>query len=179
MAMPADRCGMNGRPQPRTSTAQPIRTGYGDRSRAVAYGIGTLFHYARHGGWEDGTKKLYEEWCRKQPKTKSHRIKQRVCRPLCSARLRCRWSIAGRVSLFADRGYGGREDCNYAAFGRKYRLGIKFAGRETKKSRVLYLAAENPIDVQMRWMALAQQMDFVAHEIEVFFVEGGIHSLKW
>ena len=28
--------------------------------------IGTLFHYARHGGWEDGTKKLYEEWCRKQ-----------------------------------------------------------------------------------------------------------------
>ena len=28
--------------------------------------IGTLFHYARHGGWEDDTKKLYEEWCRKQ-----------------------------------------------------------------------------------------------------------------
>jgi hypothetical protein len=27
-------------------------------------GIGTLFHYAKHGGWEDGTK--YEEWCRKQ-----------------------------------------------------------------------------------------------------------------
>jgi len=29
-------------------------------------GIGTLFHYAKHGGWEDGTEKLYEEWCRKQ-----------------------------------------------------------------------------------------------------------------
>jgi hypothetical protein len=28
-------------------------------------GIGTLFHYAKHGGWEDGTKRLYEEWCRK------------------------------------------------------------------------------------------------------------------
>ena len=27
--------------------------------------VGTLFHYARHGGWEDGTEKLYEEWCRK------------------------------------------------------------------------------------------------------------------
>jgi Primase C terminal 2 (PriCT-2)/RepB DNA-primase from phage plasmid len=28
--------------------------------------IATLFHYAKHGGWEDGTEKLYEEWCRKQ-----------------------------------------------------------------------------------------------------------------
>jgi Primase C terminal 2 (PriCT-2)/RepB DNA-primase from phage plasmid len=28
-------------------------------------GIGTLFHYAKHGSWEDSTKKLYEEWCRK------------------------------------------------------------------------------------------------------------------
>ena len=50
--------------------------------------------------------------------------------------------------------------------------GIKFAGRETKKRRVLYLAAENPTDVRMRWIALAQQMDFVVDEIEVFFVEG-------
>jgi hypothetical protein len=29
-----------------------------------------LFHYAKYGGWEDQTKKLYEGWCRKQPKTK-------------------------------------------------------------------------------------------------------------
>ena len=28
--------------------------------------IGTLFHYAKHGGWEDSTKGLYEEWCRRQ-----------------------------------------------------------------------------------------------------------------
>src|SRR5262249_19342895 len=27
--------------------------------------IGTLFHYAKHGGWQDATQKLYEEWCRK------------------------------------------------------------------------------------------------------------------
>jgi hypothetical protein len=33
-------------------------------------GIGTLFHFARHGGWEDGTKKLYEEWCRKHASPK-------------------------------------------------------------------------------------------------------------
>ena len=51
-------------------------------------------------------------------------------------------------------------------------IGAKFAGRDTKKRRVLYLAAENPTDVRMRWIALAQQMDFVADEIEVFFVEG-------
>jgi AAA domain len=51
--------------------------------------------------------------------------------------------------------------------------GAVFAGRETKKCRVLYLAAENPADVRMRWIALAQQMDFDADTIEVFFVEGG------
>jgi hypothetical protein len=27
--------------------------------------IATLFHYAKHGGWEDATQRLYEEWCRK------------------------------------------------------------------------------------------------------------------
>ena len=48
-------------------------------------------------------------------------------------------------------------------------LGIIFAGRETKKSRVLYLAAENPDDARMRWIALAQHMDFDPNTIEVFF----------
>ena len=28
-------------------------------------GIGTLFHYAKHGGWEDHSKKLYEGWRQK------------------------------------------------------------------------------------------------------------------
>jgi AAA domain len=51
-------------------------------------------------------------------------------------------------------------------------VGAPFANRETKKRRVLYLAAENPVDVRMRWIALAQQMDFDAETIEVFFVEG-------
>jgi AAA domain len=51
--------------------------------------------------------------------------------------------------------------------------GIKFAGRETKKRRVLYLAAENPTEIRMRWIALGQQMDFDVDTIEVFFVEGG------
>jgi hypothetical protein len=52
-------------------------------------------------------------------------------------------------------------------------LGTVFANRETKKRRVLYLAAENPADVRMRWIALAQQMDFDADTVEVYFIEGG------
>jgi hypothetical protein len=51
-------------------------------------------------------------------------------------------------------------------------LGILFANRITKKRRVLYLAAENPEDIRMRWIALAQQMDFDPDTIEVYFVEG-------
>ena len=39
-----------------------------DSFKGSGIGIGTLFHYAGHGGWEDNTQKLYEEWCRKQPK---------------------------------------------------------------------------------------------------------------
>jgi len=49
--------------------------------------------------------------------------------------------------------------------------GALFAGRETKKRRVLYLAAENPLDVRMRWIALSQHMQFDHDSIEVFFVE--------
>jgi hypothetical protein len=51
-------------------------------------------------------------------------------------------------------------------------LGLSFAGRETKKIRVLYLAAENADDVRMRWVALAQHMGFDINTIEVYFVEG-------
>jgi hypothetical protein len=50
--------------------------------------------------------------------------------------------------------------------------GAMFANREIKKRRVLYLAAENPVDVRMRWIALAEQMDFDPDTIEVFFIEG-------
>ena len=51
-------------------------------------------------------------------------------------------------------------------------LGVLFAGRETKRRRVLYLAAENADDVRMRWIALSQHMHFDIDAIEVFFVEG-------
>ena len=51
-------------------------------------------------------------------------------------------------------------------------LGVVFAGRETKRRRVLYLAAENPDDVRMRLIALSQHMHFDLDAVEVFFVEG-------
>jgi hypothetical protein len=51
-------------------------------------------------------------------------------------------------------------------------LGQLFAGRETKKLRALYLAAENADDVRMRWIALAQHMGFAVDAIEVYFIEG-------
>jgi RecA-family ATPase len=51
-------------------------------------------------------------------------------------------------------------------------IGEVFAGRKTKKRRVLYLAAENPNDVRMRWIALSQHMGFDIDAIEVFFIEG-------
>ena len=50
--------------------------------------------------------------------------------------------------------------------------GVLFADRDTKKKRVLYLAAENPDDVRMRWIALSQHMQFDLDEIEVYFIEG-------
>jgi hypothetical protein len=51
-------------------------------------------------------------------------------------------------------------------------LGQIFAGHITKKCRVLYAAAENPEDVRMRWIALAQRLGFDPAEIEVYFTEG-------
>lgn len=50
--------------------------------------------------------------------------------------------------------------------------GIPFAGRETTKHRVLYLAAENPLEVKMRCIAMAQQMNFDPAEIGMFIIEG-------
>jgi len=49
-------------------------------------------------------------------------------------------------------------------------LGRPFGGREVQKGRVLYLAGENPTDIQMRWIALSQQMDFDVDDIDVHFI---------
>ena len=43
---------------------------------------------------------------------------------------------------------------------------------EVEKGRVLYLAGENPVDVQMRWIAMAQQFDFDPDDADVWFIPG-------
>jgi hypothetical protein len=51
-------------------------------------------------------------------------------------------------------------------------LGKTVDGREYTKGRVLYLAGENPVDIQQRWIAMAQQHDFDPAEISVYFIPG-------
>jgi hypothetical protein len=49
-------------------------------------------------------------------------------------------------------------------------LGRKLGDLEVEKGRVLFLAGENPVDVQMRWIAMAQQLDFDRDTIDVKFI---------
>jgi len=51
-------------------------------------------------------------------------------------------------------------------------LGRPIGDRNVEKGRALYLAGENPADVQMRWIAMAQQYDFEIDEIDVNFIPG-------
>ena len=43
---------------------------------------------------------------------------------------------------------------------------------EVEQGRVLYFAGENYVDIQMRWIAMAQQMDFDVKTIPVHFRRG-------
>src|SRR6516164_6844800 len=51
-------------------------------------------------------------------------------------------------------------------------LGKMLGGLEVEQGRVLYLAGENYVDIQMRWIAMAQQMDFDPATIPVYFRPG-------
>ena len=51
-------------------------------------------------------------------------------------------------------------------------LGRAIGDIEVTKGRVLYFAGENPDDVRMRWIAMAQNYDFDADTIAVSFVPG-------
>ena len=158
-----------------------------DSFKGSGIGIGTLFHYARHGGWEDHTEKLYEEWCRKQKHTPGDDGRTST---EGQARLPTIVSSGEFVANFVPPDYlvdgliqegflysltgatGAGKTCITLRLAASTALGAIFANRETKKARVLYLAAENPDDVRMRWKALAQQMDFLPEENEVYFIEG-------
>jgi RecA-family ATPase len=51
-------------------------------------------------------------------------------------------------------------------------LGKMLGNLEVEQGRVLYLAGENYVDIQMRWIAMAQQMDFDPATIPVCFRPG-------
>jgi hypothetical protein len=51
-------------------------------------------------------------------------------------------------------------------------LGRSIGAHDVEKGRVLYFAGENPTDIRMRWIAMAQQMDFDIDDIDVYFVPG-------
>jgi len=51
-------------------------------------------------------------------------------------------------------------------------LGRKLGDRDVKRGRVLYFASENSVDVQARWIAMAEHCGFDVNTTDVFFVSG-------
>ncbi|MBX5239515.1 AAA family ATPase [Rhizobium sp. NLR22b] len=51
-------------------------------------------------------------------------------------------------------------------------MGFSVGGRDVKKGRVIYMAGENPDDVQMRWIAYGHHLGFDPEDIDVHFVKG-------
>jgi hypothetical protein len=51
-------------------------------------------------------------------------------------------------------------------------LGRPIGAREVQKGRVLYFAGENPDDIRMRWIAMAEHMDFDVDQVDVSFIAG-------
>jgi AAA domain len=56
-------------------------------------------------------------------------------------------------------------------------LGQALAGRDVVKGRVLYFAGENPTDVRMRWIGMAEKFGFDADAIDVCFIDG-VYDIK-
>jgi hypothetical protein len=53
-------------------------------------------------------------------------------------------------------------------------LGRPIGDRDVERGKVLFLSGENPDDVRMRWIAMAQQMDFDVGSIDVHFIPGTV-----
>jgi len=50
--------------------------------------------------------------------------------------------------------------------------GMPFGGTEVSKGKVLYFAGENPVDVQMRWLLMAEKSSFDLTKSNVHFIPG-------
>jgi hypothetical protein len=51
-------------------------------------------------------------------------------------------------------------------------LGLSIGEHRVEKGRVLYMAGENPDDIRMRWIAMADRMGFDVKTIDVHFIPG-------
>jgi hypothetical protein len=51
-------------------------------------------------------------------------------------------------------------------------LGRSMSGRLVEQGRVIYFAGENPDDIRMRWIAMAEHMGFDIETIDVHFIPG-------
>ncbi|WP_413813578.1 AAA family ATPase [Mesorhizobium sp. Root157] len=51
-------------------------------------------------------------------------------------------------------------------------LGKRLGDRDVRKGKVIYSAGENPVDVQMRWIAMAAELGFDPENIDVHFIAG-------
>jgi AAA domain/Bifunctional DNA primase/polymerase, N-terminal/Primase C terminal 2 (PriCT-2) len=56
--------------------------------------------------------------------------------------------------------------------GAQVALGRKFGDRDVERGRVLYFASENSVDVQARWLAMAEHMGFDVDTIDAHFISG-------
>jgi hypothetical protein len=54
----------------------------------------------------------------------------------------------------------------------RFAADVPLAGRDVSRSRVLYLAGENPDDVRGRWIAMGDHLGFSTKGIDVHFVPG-------
>lgn len=51
-------------------------------------------------------------------------------------------------------------------------LGKRLGDKDVRKGRVIYSAGENPVDVRMRWLAMAHELNFDPADIDVHFIAG-------
>jgi len=81
--------------------------------------------------------------------------------------------VLQRQFIYALTGHPGRGKTSVALSLAAYiAVGRRLGNLEVDKGRVLIFAGENPVDAKMRWIAMAQQMEFDVEDVDVYFIEG-------
>jgi hypothetical protein len=145
--------------------------------------IGTLFHLAQQHGYhfadaDDHTKRTDDKQARENDNTQAKPQERLV---LSSAEFIATFEcpdpliegIIMRKFIYAITGHVSKGKTAAALlFAAHIGLGKMLGNLEVEQGRVLYLAGENYVDIQMRWIAMAQQMDFDPATIPVYFRPG-------